>query len=528
MKQWKNGEKFSAIDYTSERNVIKDTIIEKELESNFKDRKLFILNDEKPPVDYIDTIWMDSGLILNKLPGVLQLYINALSTAEASLSFEKNYEVTIASVVTLQADYEISGVPIQTSIESDSSADAEVFQIQPQTVETDITHIVTITGNMQQDLSKSVPEEITSTIITTAGMQQDLNEDVLYDINGSILITGGVQQDVNEDISTGINSTSIVIGDAQLDIEESVIETIESSVSLVGNAQTDTDASLQEIIDVTVNVDALMQTDVNVPIELSILNEVTVGGGISFDIEKFVPEQVFESSVVLEAGQTFDITAGAPEVSTTGTVLVNASQDITVTSVFPVKTITGSVTVDGLQGDPVFLLQARAFGASAVIDAEFSDTTGVTQFYLPGSVNGGPLVTVRSETPKDVLVELTADETVDYNGDIWYFEKWRINSIGFETSTLNVQETVTKDEIYEVYYELPPTSYTWEIVGPAAYVSTFSIFSNDTGDSAIIAATNAAYPASDEQYAVGSIYRVRVYDSNFTLIATKYVRKVFA
>ena len=521
MKQWKDGEKFSAIDYTSERNVIKDTIVEKEIESNFKDRELFILNDTKPLTDFIDTIWMDSKLSLNKLPGILQLYIDSLSSSTASLSFEKNYEVAIASVVTLQADYEISGIPIEILIESDGSAIAEIFQIQPESIELDITHNVITTAGMQQDLQRSVPFEITSTIITTAGIQFDLSESVIDAVNSSVITTAGAQQDVNEDIPTEINATVILSGDAQLDIEESVIQTINGSVGLVGNAQTDTDASIEEVLESDIVVTGFMDTVVELPIEIAIINGVTIVGDFSFDIEALIPEQIFNSNIEISAGQAFDIISDSPEISITNVVSISGVQNITVTSVYPIETITGSAEADGLQGEPVFLLQARSFGASAPITRTFSDT-GTSQVYLPTGVT----VTLREDTPNNTEITLTAPLTVNDGGGTWNFEKWRYNSSGFEVPaevSNTTFETVDNNEIYEVYYTLPSTA-NWQIVPVQSFSSTFTVFSdNDTSDSAVIALVTAQY--SPEDYSLNYVARVTIVNYDMEIIGTKYVKR---
>lgn len=519
MKQWKDGDKFTAIDYTSERNVIKDTVISKNIEANEKSQDRFILSETAPEDVLTDTVWLDRTntflIIVNKL---LQIAIESSSEISAVDSYERDITTQIASQTNLEASIFVPAVETilkNTFSESIIGADAQQSLSEPVVTSTSSEH--NIGADAQVNLSAEVSTNTSSDFNIGADAQQNLSENIETITSSNFNIGADAQQNLSETVTTSTSSQENIDADAQQSLSESITTSTFSANLISAESQTDTNAFMVEFVGSSDDVDADIQQDVSE----SLTNTITSTDDIEAEQSSNLSDNfsfTFNSTVDIQGVQTSNIVESMPNtITSTSSIggflkLLNTEQTVS----YP---ITSSSDIDAIaETNPTFLLQSRGFGASSIITASFTDT-GSSQFYIP---SGGTLITLRSDTPNGVTITLTAPASVDYNGSTWAFNKWRFNSTGVENTNRSVAEVVDSEEIYEVYYTEIVEQPVWNITGIQAYSTTFTIFSSSIADSAVVAAVTSAYPP--ENYSLGYVARVQVYDPNtFSFLGTRYV-----
>jgi len=519
VKQWKDGDKFSGNDYTSERNVIKDTVISKNSEASEKNQKRFILSETAPQDVLTDTVWLDSTntflIIVKKL---LQIAIESASEVSAVDSYQRNITAQTTSQADLEASIFVPAVETitkSTFSESLIGADAQQNLLEP--IVTSTSSAYNIGADAQASLSAEVSVSTSSNYNIGADAQQNLNEAIITATSSDENIDADAQQNLSEAITTSTSSQENIDADAQQSLSESVTTSTSSSHLISAESQTDTDASVTETVSSLGDIDADIQQDVSESIPNTITSVEDVEAEQSSNLSDTF-NFTFNSSVDIEGIQTSNIVESMPNTITSTSdvdgflTLSNTAQNVS----YPITSISDIDATSTI--NPTFLVQSRGFGASSVITASFTDT-GSSQFYIP---SGGALITLRSSTPKDVTITLTAPASVDYNGSTWSFSKWRFNSTGSESTNRTVADVVNSDEIYEVYYTEIVEQPVWNITIVQSYSTTFTVFSSSIGDSAVVAAVTAAYPP--QNYIVGYVARVQVYDPDtFSFLGTRYV-----
>ena len=520
MKQWKDGDKFSGNDYTSERNVIKDTVISKSSEASEKNQKRFILSETAPQDVLTDTVWLDSTntflIIVKKL---LQIAIESSSEVSAVDSYQRNITAQTTSQADLEASIFVPAVEtITKSTFSESLIGADAQQNLSEPIVTSTSSAYNIGADAQASLSEEVSVSTSSNYNIDADAQQNLNEAIITATSSDENIDADAQQNLSEAITTSTSSQENIDADAQQSLSESVTTSTSSSHLISAESQTETDASVTETVSSLGDIDADIQQDVSESIPNTITSVEDVEAEQSSNLSDTF-NFTFNSSVDIEGIQTSNIVESMPNTITSTSdvdgflTLSNTAQNVS----YPITSISDIDATSTI--NPTFLVQSRVFGGPSVtITASFSDT-GSSNYTLP---ENSTLVTLRSSTPNDVTITLTAPASVDYNGSTWSFSKWRFNSTGAESTNRTVADVVNSDEIYEVYYAEIVEQPVWNITVVQSYSTTFTVFSSSIGDSAVVAAVTAAYPP--QNYTVGYVARVQVYDPDtFSFLGTRYV-----
>lgn len=615
MKQWKDNDKLTGVDYTYERTLTTDKIQSIDEDAGFKDRDLFILEDEKPVQNvYINTIWMDSANALDKLSRPNLIYVLSSIVSKAALSYQRNFEdLQITSTTFCNASFniptiEIPEIQINSEVhitvvtqqsfsreaEESVSSSENISGIAQQNLSIDVVGIETnsehnITAVAQQNLSISIEGvETFSTHNISAQLQQNASLDIEgVKTNSEVNITLVTQQNFSKTGAEFTTSDNNFSGIAQQNLSSSlppVSITSTDSVTVVVQQNSSKSITGVQTNSSTFNR-AISNTDDDITTFTSTLSDALFNAVTQQDFSKNAPANTITSSdkftaitnqdfiktglgtitssdkftaitnqsfvrTGAEATQSNQLFEATPSVRGTDTVsesissnklfegiatnivnslpvvtsissndLMKGTQFIIANEATGSETVTSDVVIDG--GPLTYLLQARSFGASAPITRTFSDT-GTSQVYLPTGVT----VTLRENTPNNTEITLTAPLTVNDGGSTWNFEKWRYNSTGFEVpaSVSNTTfETVNNDEIYEVYYTLPPTA-NWQIVPVQSFSTTFTVFSdNDTSNSTVIALVTAQYPP--QNYSLNYVARVLVANYDMEIIATRYVKR---
>lgn len=182
MKEWKDNERLTAIDYTKERNEITTKILDTGEQAGFKNRDLFILKDEKPVDEvYLNTVWMDSANALDKLSRPNLIYVLSSIVSKAALSYERNFEdLQITSTTFFNASFNIPVIEIpEIQINSEVHITVVAQQSFSKEAEESVSSSENISGVAQQNLSIAVDGiEINSEHNISAVAQQNLSIDI--------------------------------------------------------------------------------------------------------------------------------------------------------------------------------------------------------------------------------------------------------------------------------------------------------------------------------------------------------------
>lgn len=480
MKQWKDGDKFSGNDYTSERNVIKDTIIEKDVEADVKNRKLFIYSENFPEPQYVyeNLIWFDPRVF----------YVKESENVSLEINFDTSFLIGFSRDATqtqLSLEYELSTI-------SGFVKDANQIELE-------------LTNNYAGNVTLSV-ETYADTVYL------DL-EHIYFGIKSENAETHAdtVYLDLEYNYVANISLNAEGFSD---NLELNLINAFVANVSMnAEEASNNTDLSLNYSIEGfnTINAENYANsTNLNLTYNIEYYSEL--------NSEQSANNVNLEIASTFSGEYTLNAEAGLSSIDLSlNYTYADASFIEDATLALPVNiAISHSFTGVAFEEESTYLVRGKAFNASAVVEVDFSDTN-VQNFYFPS----GATITIRNEVPEGTSILLTPPLTVDNGGTTYEFEKWRLNSSGSEISTRVLSSQVNNDEIYELYYQIPVATPYWQITFAQSFVSTLSVFSSSTSNSAVLAALTSAY--SPGNYPEDNVYRVQVYDPNtFQFLATKY------
>lgn len=569
-KNWKDGDKLTGVDYTYERNLVTDKVQGINEQAGFKDRDLFILSQTAPEDIYESSVWMDTSLSLLKYyPGLNVNELFGSATVSAEFALVENIVTETSTQVTLDADFLITAAAPVASTTSETLLVAEMqADLSKEVTDAETSTTATLVAQMQQNLSREVNTSTSNETSLVAQMQQNLSKEVTdADTSASVLVTGQMQQNLSKEVSDAdTNSSSLVTAQAQMDLSEEVTDAeTTTTATLTAQAQMDLSASINDAeINSTITITGFAQTNTTAAIEDANTNsQIAVTGAAQFDLTVSIVTQTisqptitaaaemnlsqsvttttsstialvgeasknYETAILDATTSTVAVTASAfaqlnqslePSATTSSISMAAASVTLDQSESVTDSTQSSILVVATQQGGNGYLIQARTFGASAPITFNFDDMPEDV-IYVPTGV----LYTIRENTPSGTFVSFEAPLTVNDGGNTWNFDKIIFYSIGFQPPANTGSQTINNDEIYEFYYTLPSTA-AWSIYSVGQpYDETFNVFSdNDTSNSAVLALVNAQYPP--ENYAIGSWKRVRVFNYDMELIATRYVER---
>ena len=450
-----------------------------------------------------------SSYMFGVMQADLSIDIDDAQTTSSSYMFgqsQMNMSISIDDAQTSSTSYMFGQAQADLSFEIDDP---------------EITPSVYIFGVAQKNLSLSLEDETSSSSNVSAQGQMNLGTSVEEQLLATSRVTGVSQTDLTVFIADAeISNTTTLSAQPQMDVLRAVVTETSSTIVTTAEPQADLSQAADEQTSSTSTLAAVSQMDLSRPAEASTTSSISVIGFVQQDLQTTVSEATSSQSLVTGAKAQYHTFTPVSTTSSVTTAVAQYSYNKFLDIDEPIE---GSSVVVGVKAGGAefqgYLIQARSNGASAPVDFTFSDIPEQS-YYLPE----GLLVTIRQNTPPGTGISFEAPLTVNYDGDTWNFESLLFTEENFvPPANTGEDNNITTDNIYEFYYSLPPTD-RWDVVGAQAYSTTFSVFSdNDIRNSTIIALVTSAYPP--ENYSVGYIARVQIYNYDMEFIGTKYVKK---
>ena len=264
LKDWKDGEKLTGIDYTYERETITDKATQLDEEATRKDADIFVLSRYEPQDVFVDTVWMNpnqfnldrhlEGMVTTNVSAtgfmtfLNEIDISATITTQASASGYKIDFVGFTNVdYVVDTDLTTSGYKVQRDsqdIDYVVNTALTTTAYKQQLLDVDITYDVTTSVATTAYKNKRADEDIEfliQTIVTTSGYKQQLvRDDITYTTNLSLTTTGYKEQREFDNIDYTINTTLTTSGVKHKEEDAVISQTIQTSASATGYKPTKT------------------------------------------------------------------------------------------------------------------------------------------------------------------------------------------------------------------------------------------------------------------------------------------------
>ena len=557
MKQWKNGDKFTAIDYTSERDSIKNIIIEKHEEAIIKARDLMVLSYRLPEDPYLNFIWMDPGGTAFTGNIDSNLEIQAESSIFAIL------EGSIQSNLTFTAFGGFAQAPATGQIASDMSLTGYVNVDFERSVSAEIESNLILLGVGQLDLSGSVHNFILSNLTLLGVGQLDLNGFVTSSFASNLTLLGIGQIDLEGNVTSSFASNLSITGVGQLDLNGFVTDSFASNLTLTGIGQLDLNGFATDSFASNLSITGVGQLDLSGFVTSSFASNLTLTGVSQFDLSGFVTSSI-SSGLTLSAtgirdGSGFVTNSFASNLTITGVGQVSLEGNLT-DSFASNLTITGvgQIDLNGLVADSIssnltltgvgtiFLNGAVTDSISSNLSltgvgTNFVDVYGSGVFYSATvdvrfgldptqqfvfSTSAPVLLRANVLDGQSVLINPPDSVAVGPGSQVVLDKiEQKIGSTIINQTTagsLSASIDDAGDNTFVTTYRSPQAA--WEITFTQPASEFFVIVSDSLSNSAVLAQVTADYPPGN--YAPGTVAAVDIYDSFFAYNGTRYVRRV--
>lgn len=265
LKDWKDGEKLTGIDYTYERETITDKATQLDEEATRKDADVFVLSRYEPQDVYVDTVWMNpnqfnldrhlEGMVTTNVSAtgfmtfLNEIDISATITTQASASGYKIDFVGFTNVdYVVDTDLTTSGYKVQRDLQDIDyvvNTDLTTTAYKQQLLDVDITYDVTTSVAIGAAYKNKRADEdiefLIQTILTTSGYKQQLvRDDITYTTNLALTTSGYKEQRAVDNIDYTINTTLTTSGVKHKEEDAIISHTIQTSASATGYKPTKT------------------------------------------------------------------------------------------------------------------------------------------------------------------------------------------------------------------------------------------------------------------------------------------------
>ena len=483
LKDWKDGEKLTGIDYTYERETITDKATQLDEEATRKDSDVFVLSRYAPENVYVDTVWMNpnqfnlnrnfTGSVVN-----VETSANVFTTTVFTKGIE-TFVVANANTYGYKLDF-ILGRPVDYIVQTDVSVSAFKQQQERKDIQYNVT--TTVSGDFyKQSIERfDLDYNVTANTIPISYKQHQERLDLDYnvtvnttpvsykqqqtrldlDYNVTTTVSGDFYKQQQEREELNYNVTTTVSGDFyKQDYEKiSVVKNVNTNVTVVSFKNVQAREHIEFSSTASVSIDAFKQQQEKFDIEYNVTANAFRDGYKQQQEETFLSYDVTISYNAIAYKEQIEKTSVSYDVATTssgtGSKVSQVDKDVDY-DVTTISSGTGFKSFDIFASSNIEFTSNFTFDGtsqSVTVNPGFSylftqeeDTT--FQFNAPLIINVGATYYQFSQAlydigPNTTLSTQTLPRTINVTGTVYVnFVYEEVPSITVYSKSTSIPET---------------------------------------------------------------------------------------
>lgn len=490
-KNWKDKDRFTARDYTYERDITTSRL--QALSENIANKvpRKFILQNRTPYNVLEGNVWMDPTNSVQEFITPASLLIKHKIDIEG--------EIHIKPTATLEIEHNIT-LGGRRFTERDF-------------VRTYIDHNITIGGDVQTHEHAGVNDtDITGTMTSSGSAQIHIRRPA------SVLL--------DSDLSLDATAIFHLKGGASYDIDSTLTAVAEIQVSLNGEAATEIDSTL------TLDVET-QPTIKDKPSQTNIQYTISLGADAEQNKENTPQITTIDHTITLDASIVVNYKEKPQTITIDHTLTIDAIGIESYNDSPSPTTIDSTLSITG--ESPAFVtLYGKSEGyAGPVVSVSINGNT-------PSDISfssGDPGTVIQQYiAPLENSIQVNAPSPILFSGGQATFSQWKhiidtspgvTNTVTTSTNpwTRTIQSAYSYNQfvvVYTIQIEQP----IWAVVanGSGAVTPNFFVQTEEFTDSAVLAAVTTSYPPANYPY--GEKHLVNCYDLEGAYFGQKYVQRL--